>query len=94
MSDFMFGSDKGHLSDDADLVAEKYGAGLCNYTDPGCGCGRGHTKHCPANRRHWFTGPNRGEPFNGQMRDAVLNDPRIMEYKLIALQSYRKELDR
>lgn len=52
----------GHLPRKADLVARRHGARLVNYTEPN------------GSKRHWFTGPNLGNPFDGQLRADVLAD--------------------
>ena len=66
MSEYMFGCGDGWMPKSADKIARKHGAGLVNYTDPGCKCGCGCVSgECRSARRHWFAGPNRGEPFNG-----------------------------
>ena len=72
MSEYMFGLGVGHLSRRADKIARRHGAILINYCEPGCKCGYGCNGECPACKRHWFTGPNRGEPFNSDMARAVL----------------------
>lgn len=59
----------------ADKIARKHGATLVNYCDRGCKCGYGCEslgKDCPACKRHWFAGPNRGEPFDSNMGRAVM----------------------
>jgi hypothetical protein len=76
MSEHLFGLGAGHLPQKANTIAERHGARLCNYTDPGCKCGRGCLRDCPASRRHWFAGPNRGEPFDGTMANGVMCDLR------------------
>lgn len=60
MSEYFFGLGPGHLSEDARRIAKLHGADLVNYNDPGTGA-----------RRHWFTGPNRGEPFDRQLAAEV-----------------------
>lgn len=59
------------MSRRAAAVARKLGATLINYTDPGCACGGGCRDDCPKLRRHWFEGPNRGAPFDGQLAREV-----------------------
>ena len=71
-SEFIFGVGDGHLSQKVAKIAKKHGAALVNHCDPGCKCGYGCAYNCPATRRHWFAGPNRGEPFNGRLSDNVL----------------------
>lgn len=71
MSEYMFGSGRGHLSSRAARAARKAGAELVNYTDPGCSCGYGCRDECRANQRHWFAGRNYGEPFNSQLAREV-----------------------
>ena len=52
--------------DHADDVA------LTNYTDAQCNCGYGCSPHtCDDARRHWFTGPNCGDPFDGWLSTEV-----------------------
>lgn len=60
MSEYLFGLGPGHLSKRAEKAAEKEGATLCNYTEP-----RGE-------KRHWFAGPNRGEPFDSALGRRVM----------------------
>ena len=76
MSEHMFGGGPGHLSRRADRIAKRHGAVLVNHTDPGCRCGYGHVRDCPACRRHWFAGPNQGSPFDERRAAAVLRDLR------------------
>lgn len=73
MSEYLFGLGPGHMPKRADKIARKHGAGLVNYTDPGCSCGHGCERNCPAKRRHWFAGPNRGEPFDSRMANDVMS---------------------
>ena len=81
MGEYMFGLGAGWLPAAARRIAKKHGATLVNYTDPGCGCGYGcpPSRDCPAHRRHWFTGPNMGAPFDGAMADAVMADLRAAQ---------------
>lgn len=72
MSEFFFGLGKGHLGKRAAEIAKRHGAMLVNHIDPGCKCGRGCADNCPACKRHWFAAPNRGNPFDQRVRDAVL----------------------
>lgn len=82
MSDYQFGLGRGHLPKKANTIASKHGAALVNYTDPGCSCGYGcdhipaRVNKCPANRRHWFTTRNYGEPFDSSTARAVMADLR------------------
>lgn len=62
MSEFLFAGGEGHLPRAADRIARRHGAVLVNHTEPG---GR---------QLHWFAGPNRGEPFDGRLRDAVVRE--------------------
>lgn len=62
MSEFMFGSGPGHLTNSANEIAEKHDAWLVNYTEP-----RGE-------KRHWFATKNLGNPFDGATAKAVLAD--------------------
>jgi hypothetical protein len=74
MQQYYFGQGGGHLGAKAAKIARKHGAELVNAHDPGCRCGRGcpPRRECPATARHWFAGPNRGEPFNAALAKAVL----------------------
>lgn len=58
---------KGWLPRAAEKAAQRATGGsvsLVNYTDAGCGCGYGCAPYtCRASRRHWFEGPDDGEPF-------------------------------
>jgi hypothetical protein len=72
MNEYIFGCGRGHLSAKVAKIAEDNGAALVHHTDTGCSCGRGHAAKCPANRRHWFVGANRGEPFDSQLAKRVL----------------------
>ena len=75
MSEYMFGLGDGWLPKKANAIAQRYGARLCNHTDPQCKCGHGcQTFNCRASRRHWFAGPNYGAPFDAQMVAAVEAD--------------------
>jgi len=77
MSEFLFGSGRGHLGRRAALIAQQHGAELVDYTDPGCSCGYGcDDDDCPALRRHWFTADNFGSPFDRDLSAAVLSDLR------------------
>lgn len=64
MSEFCFGQGQGHLVEAADTIARRHGAALVNHTEP-----RGE-------RRHWFAGPNRGEPWDSALAMAVGDDLR------------------
>lgn len=70
---YFFGSGRQHLPEVVDRVARSLGADLVNYTDPGCSCGHGCPRNCPANARHWFEVPDRGYPFNDCKAREVLN---------------------
>ena len=72
MSEYMFGLGSGYLPKPAASIARKRGAVLVNHCDPGCKCGYGCDDECPACKRHWFAGPNRGEPFDSAMGRAVM----------------------
>lgn len=75
MSEYLFLTGSGHLPKRAARIARKYGATLVNYTDPQCTCGRGCApSECKASRRHWFAGPNRGEPFDSRLSSAVASE--------------------
>ena len=70
---FMFGGGPGWLPKLADLVAQKHGATLVNYTDAQCNCGSGHKPYtCPQSRRHWFAMDNQGYPFDQRRGAEVL----------------------
>ncbi len=60
MSEYCFGLASGHLSARAATAAHELGAELVNYTEP-----RGE-------RRHWFSAPNLGEPFDAALGRKVL----------------------
>ena len=60
MSEYMFGVGSGHLSRRAAAAAKRHGAELVNYTEP-----RGE-------KRHWFSAPNRGEPFDSRLGREVM----------------------
>jgi hypothetical protein len=62
MSEYMFGLGKGFLPKKADKIAAKHGAWLINYDDPAEG------------KRHWFAKRNQGDPFDGAIAKAVLQD--------------------
>lgn len=80
MSEYLFGLGSGWLPESADKIARKHGARLVNYADPQCKCGYGCAiGECKSSRRHWFAGPNRGAPFDGQLRDAVMGEIRKVE---------------
>ena len=75
---YQFGSGAGWLPRAAERAAAKHGAELVNHTDPQCSCGYGCAAYqCRASRRHWFTGPNYGEPHDSRLADRVLSDPVI-----------------
>lgn len=63
MSEYFFGLGPGHLPEEInelDVLKEERCI-LVNYVEPG-------TRYT----RHWFAGPNRGNPFDQQMADRVL----------------------
>lgn len=72
MSEFMFGDGSGWMPTRADRIARKHGAILVNYADPGCRCGYGCVDDCPECKRHWFEGPNYGEPFDSELARDVM----------------------
>ncbi len=74
MNTYFFGLGSGHLGKLAARIAKRHGAVLVNYYDPYCRCGRGCARHCPATARHWFAGPNRGEPYDSELARRVLGD--------------------
>lgn len=59
---YFFGLHDGHLRAAADKIAKKHGAEHINFTEP-----TGH-------ERGWFSGPNRGEPFDSRLASAVMAD--------------------
>lgn len=61
MSEHCFGLGSGHLPRAADRIAREHGAYLVNYTEP-----RGE-------KRHWFSCPNRGFPFDERVAEAVMS---------------------
>lgn len=62
MSEYFFGLHRGHLTSKADQIARRHGADHTNYTEPN------------GEKRGWFSGPNRGEPFDRQLARAVIAD--------------------
>lgn len=62
MSEYFFGLHHGHLKNTADRIAKRHGARHVNYTDPATG------------KRGWFHCPNRGNPFDQAIADAVFRD--------------------
>ena len=68
MSDNTFNCGYGHLSQRvAKAVKSETIARLVNHTEPGCLCGHGCRGGCRLNEKHWFVGPDQGEPFNSQL---------------------------
>lgn len=63
MSEYLFLTGNRHLPDEARDIAERHGCVLVNYTDPGTG-----------EKRSWFSGPNRGYPFDRWLSVAVRVD--------------------
>lgn len=63
MSEYMFGTGSGQLTDDAsariDEIALRYDCTIVNPNLPGEGY------------RYWFAGPNRGNPFDQKMAENV-----------------------
>lgn len=51
--EYLFGTGEGHLPERADHIAQRHGATLVNFTDPGT-----------REKRHWFACRNLGFPFN------------------------------
>jgi hypothetical protein len=73
--EYYFGLGRGWLSARADRIARKHGASLVNHTDDRCNCGYNcRPGTCKQSRRHWFAGPNRGEPFDSQLARAVMDE--------------------
>jgi hypothetical protein len=64
MSIYMFGLGNGHLPKLARDIARKHGAELINYTEP------------TGKKRHWFSAPNLGAPFDRARRQRVLGELR------------------
>lgn len=62
MGEYFFGLHNGHLKAVAGKIAKKHGATHVNFTEP---TGR---------KRGWFSGPNRGEPFDSRLASAVMAD--------------------
>lgn len=66
MSEHMFGGGTGELTDEAiraiDEIAARHDFTVVTYTEP-----RGE-------KRYWFAGPNRGNPFDGQAEKAIWAD--------------------
>ena len=58
----LFGLHEGHLGPEADRIAEKHEATHTNHVEPG------------GLKRGWFSCDNRGEPFNSQTANAVMNE--------------------
>lgn len=75
MSEYIFLCGHGFLPKKAAEIAKKHGAELVNYQDGQCTCGYGCGQdECPESRRHWFAGPNIGDPFDSDLSDAVRRD--------------------
>jgi hypothetical protein len=75
MSEHTFGLGPDWLGKKANEIARKHGATLVNYTDAQCNCGRGCRPHtCQKSRRHWFSCPNLGHPFDAAVSSSVLAD--------------------
>ena len=73
MSEYCFGSGPGWLSKAVDRAAKREGAELAYYTDAECTCGHGCRPHtCTESRRHWFTIPNLGFPFDQETEERVM----------------------
>jgi len=66
MSDHLFFTGPGHLSATVDRAVSKIGVDLVNYTEPSPGPGQ------PGEKRHWFSGPNRGYPFDRELEQETL----------------------
>lgn len=70
MSVVMFLCGLGHLPTVAEKAVQKVRpeVALVNYTGAECFCGQGCKPYtCSANRRHWFEGPNQGNPSDRSM---------------------------
>jgi hypothetical protein len=79
MSEYMFGAGRAAPSKanatKIDRVARLHGFSFVQHHDAGCGCGCGCARQpCPARYRHWFAGPNRGEPFGRLAAEAIWKD--------------------
>jgi hypothetical protein len=63
MTEYLFGAGNGRVktrvADRIDRIARKHGARFVSCVLPGDG------------PRYWFAGPNRGDPFDQAMADAV-----------------------
>jgi hypothetical protein len=62
MSEYFFALHSGHLPAKADKIARRHGAAHSNYTEPN------------GQKRGWFSCFNRGQPFDGEIRRAVIAD--------------------
>lgn len=62
MSEFNFGLHHGHLTEQANEIAERHGAWHVNYTET------------DGRKRGWFGCPNQGHPFDQAIAKAVLAD--------------------
>jgi len=82
MSEYLFGTGSGHLSEAAARIAKRHRALLVNHVEP------------YGEKTHWFVTANRGAPFNLDTAKAVLrdlldadilkpNDPRVVNYCLL-----------
>ena len=73
MGAYLFLQGKGHLSLQVADAARKVGATLINFTYARCTCGHGcRPGKCPESQRHWFEGPDMGEPFNSELAAKVV----------------------
>lgn len=75
MSEYFFGLRPGPSHEGAEEIAVRHGAHVTDYTDAECRCGYGCSPHtCPKSRRHWYTCPQYGEPFDSSTARAVRQD--------------------
>jgi hypothetical protein len=75
MSDYFFGLGPGWLPKQANTIAKRHEAWLCNHTDPQCSCGHGCAPNtCKNSRRHWFATVNWGEPYDSATARKVMDE--------------------
>ncbi len=78
MSEYMFGAIKTKTFTNAEIetietVAKEHGADFIVYTPAECSCGYGCRPFtCTRSTYYWFTGPNRGFPFDRNLEREVL----------------------
>lgn len=68
MSEYMWGNIRtrptAHAERIMQQVCQKHGGPECGWV----------WANLPEGARGWFVGPNRGEPFDSELRDAVMDD--------------------